>query len=239
MTPRATKILEAVIREYITTGEPVSSRKLLKKYDFEVKDATIRNELNTLIGSGFLSQVHISSGRLPTDKAYRFLVQRILEDLGEVEFKVSRSLGEISEEFSRHQFDDFVNDLSEELELLSVGYELQEGEVFKSGLQELFSQLTHDAEIYDPRQTFEIVKDFELLDERMSDLLNFVKKDSQPRVFIGKSPITKSRELSVIADRYKINGDEFVLAAVGPKRMDYERNIGFFMKLKETITNNL
>lgn len=236
MNPRTTQILEAVLREYIETGEPVSSKGLSRRHDFGVRDATIRNELKTLIVGGFLAQVHISSGRVPTDKAYRFLAEKVIREfLEDGDLPQAKSVNYLCREFSRRAFGDLVNDLSQELELLGVGYEPREEEIYKSGLQELFGRLVGDSGIYDPAETFLIVKDFEMMDERMDDLLNFMSKDSRPKVFIGKSPITRSRELSVIADRYGVNGDEFVLAAVGPKRMDYERNIGVFMKLREVI----
>ena len=78
-----------------------------------------------------------------------------------------------------------------------------------------------------------VVRDFETLDDRMGMLWKEVRSGGEPVVFIGKSPITRSRELSVIADRYAVDGDEFLLAAVGPKRMDYGRCIHFFRALKE------
>lgn len=238
MNPRTAKILEAVIREFIETGSPVSSKRLCEKRDFGVKDATIRNELNDLIQDGFLEQPHISSGRVPTDKGYRFLVEQVMADLMTgLEFGIAKTFTSLKEEFARHEFEDFVDDMSEELELLGVGYAPDAQEIYKSGLDELFSHFVSDYEIGDRHEFFQIAKDFEMLDERMADLLNFVAKGGSPKVFIGRSPITKSRQLSVIADRYEANGEPFVLAAVGPKRMDYPKNLRFFKQLREAIVN--
>jgi len=236
MNPRTLEILQAVIREFIDSGEPVSSRKLCRKCDFGVKDATIRNELNRLTEEEYLGQPHTSSGRVPTDKGYRFLVEQVMADLiGGLEFETEKSLSFLKEEFARQEFDEFVGDFAEELELLGVGYAPESREVYKSGLDELFSYFVSDYEISEPRELFQIVKDFEMLDERMSNLMNFISQNSSPRVFIGKSPITRSPELSVIADRFEMNGEPFVLAAIGPKRMDYEKNLRFFKQLREII----
>jgi len=238
MMPRTSQILQAVIKEFIETGSPVSSKKLCKKRDFGVKDATIRNELNFLMQEDYLEQPHTSSGRVPTDKGYRFLAEQTMADFAaHLEFGITRTLAALKEEFARREFEDFVGDMSAELALLGVGYAPREQEIYKSGLDELFTHFVSDYDVSDSRELFQIVKDFEMIDERMAELLNFVSKSGEPRVFIGKSPITKSRELSVIADRYETGGEPFLVAAVGPKRMDYPKNLRFFRQLREVISN--
>ena len=65
---RKIKILEAIINDYISTGEPVGSRTLAKKYNLGVGSATIRNEMADLEDMGFLEQPHTSAGRVPSSK---------------------------------------------------------------------------------------------------------------------------------------------------------------------------
>lgn len=72
-------ILEAIIREYIMTAEPVGSRTLTRRYDFGVSAATIRNEMSDLEDLGYLEQPHTSAGRVPSDKGYRTFVNAILK----------------------------------------------------------------------------------------------------------------------------------------------------------------
>jgi len=79
MKARKKKILEAVIKDYIHSAEPVGSRTLSKRYDLGISPATIRNEMADLEDMGFLVQPHTSSGRIPTQKAYRFYVDEIME----------------------------------------------------------------------------------------------------------------------------------------------------------------
>jgi len=237
MNPRTTQILEALIQEFILTGEPISSRKLAKKHDFEVKDATIRNELNCLMEEGFLMQPHVSSGRVPSDKGYRFFVEHILASFMDgFRMEVTHTMAALSSDLAHRDFESFVSDVADELQVLGVGYVKEDDTVYKSGLDGLFSRLISNYELTDPQETFEIIKDFEMVDERASDLLNFIKNKKAPQVFIGKSPITNSRQLSVIADGYDVNGDQFVVAAVGPKRMDYGRNIRFFKTLRAAVS---
>ncbi len=71
-------ILEAVIRNYLITGEPVGSRTISKDSDLSLSSATIRNEMADLEDMGYIIQPHTSAGRVPTDKGYRLYVDSLL-----------------------------------------------------------------------------------------------------------------------------------------------------------------
>lgn len=77
---RKKKILCAVIRNYLETGEPVGSRTISKYTDLNLSSATIRNEMADLEESGYIIQPHTSAGRIPTDKAYRLYVDDMMEE---------------------------------------------------------------------------------------------------------------------------------------------------------------
>ncbi|GAB6138346.1 heat-inducible transcriptional repressor HrcA [Halanaerobaculum tunisiense] len=79
VTDRKKKILKAIVKEYITTAEPVGSRKLTRRYNFDVSSATIRNEMADLEEAGYLEQPHRSAGRVPSDKGYRFYVDSLMD----------------------------------------------------------------------------------------------------------------------------------------------------------------
>lgn len=85
MDERKVKILEAIIRDYVKTGEPVGSRTIAKKYDLGISSATIRNEMSDLEELGYIEQLHSSSGRIPSDMGYRLYVDKLMEitDLSE------------------------------------------------------------------------------------------------------------------------------------------------------------
>jgi len=80
MNPRQEKILSAVIEEYTQTAIPVGSSILAQKYKFKVSPATIRNDMTALEEDGYLYQPHISAGRIPTDKGYRYFVEEVMKD---------------------------------------------------------------------------------------------------------------------------------------------------------------
>ncbi len=75
---RKLKILQAIIRNYLETGEPVGSRTISKYTDLNLSSATIRNEMSDLEEMGYIVQPHTSSGRIPSDKGYRLYVDQML-----------------------------------------------------------------------------------------------------------------------------------------------------------------
>lgn len=79
LNERGKSILKAIINSYIATAEPVGSRTVTKRYDLGISPATVRNIMADLEEMGFLAQPHTSSGRVPTDRAYRFYIDTLLE----------------------------------------------------------------------------------------------------------------------------------------------------------------
>lgn len=77
---RKVKILKAIIKTYLETGEPVGSRTISKYTDLKLSSATIRNEMSDLEDLGFILQPHTSAGRIPSDKGYRFYVDQIMQE---------------------------------------------------------------------------------------------------------------------------------------------------------------
>lgn len=76
---RKYKVLRAVINSYISSAKPVGSNTISKEYNLGVSSATIRNEMSDLENLGYLNKPHTSAGRVPSDKAYRFYVNYILD----------------------------------------------------------------------------------------------------------------------------------------------------------------
>lgn len=77
---RKIKILQAIIRNYLETGEPVGSRTISKYTDLNLSSATIRNEMADLEELGYILQPHTSAGRIPSDKGYRLYVDAMMEE---------------------------------------------------------------------------------------------------------------------------------------------------------------
>lgn len=77
---RKIRILQAIINDYIRTGEPIGSRTIAKNYNLGVGPATIRNEMADLEDMGYLEQPHASAGRIPSSKGYRLYVDKLMDN---------------------------------------------------------------------------------------------------------------------------------------------------------------
>ena len=79
LNDRKRLILQAIIDDYIDFAEPIGSRTIAKKHELGLSSATIRNEMSDLEDMGYLEQPHTSSGRIPSDKGYRFYVDELMK----------------------------------------------------------------------------------------------------------------------------------------------------------------
>ena len=97
MDDRKSRVLQAIIEDYVSTAEPVGSRTLARKYHLGVSPATIRNEMSDLEEMGYLEQPHTSAGRIPSSLGYRYFVDFLME----VREPVAEEERRISEAFRR------------------------------------------------------------------------------------------------------------------------------------------
>lgn len=95
LTERQERILALVVRNYIEAGKPVGSKTLVESFELDMSSATARNDLAVLGELGYLTQLHTSAGRIPTERGYRYFVQKLL---GEFHLPLHER------EMIRHQF---------------------------------------------------------------------------------------------------------------------------------------
>ena len=81
LTPRRQLILAIVVRGYIETAAPVSSKAVCQHPDLNVSSATVRNEMAYLEKHNYLTQPHTSAGRIPSEKGYRYFVEQLMGDM--------------------------------------------------------------------------------------------------------------------------------------------------------------
>lgn len=90
LNERHQKILQATIKHYIATAEPVASKTLMDEYNFRVSSATIRNVMGKLEKAGFLYQPYTSAGRIPSDSGYRMYVDQLINVDNTVKFPFNK-----------------------------------------------------------------------------------------------------------------------------------------------------
>ncbi|MBD2424501.1 heat-inducible transcriptional repressor HrcA [Phormidium sp. FACHB-1136] len=94
LTSRHEQVLQATVRHYIATAEPVGSRAIVQEYNLKVSAATVRNTMGRLEKYGLLYQPHTSAGRVPSDFGYRLYVDRLMQPSGSLGQRVDALLSE-------------------------------------------------------------------------------------------------------------------------------------------------
>jgi len=230
ITPRQQTLLASIINEYIRTAEPVSSKFLEKSGFFGLKSATIRGEMNDLEEHGYLSHLYTSSGRVPTDRAYRYFVDNLLsvrrkgqseKDKKEIKNAISAA-GHDPHQINKNVAQ-ILAELSDNLVITNI---LEEDDFFKIGLASLFEM----PEFREFDKLFRLTSFFDEFEQMFSRIEKnfFDDSDRDFRIFIGReNPVKNIRDETVMFARYNLPDDRTgSLTLVGPTRMDYAKNIG-------------
>lgn len=229
LTERQEHILNTVIREYIDLAQPVSSQLLEKKHKFGICPAMIRIEMQKLTDKGFLEQPHTSAGRIPTDKGYRFFVDRIIKEksLESEESIEDRFGGEFKDIFKLTQ--SLTKNLTATSSAFCLGYLAKEEILWKEGWEEILQEPEFEEKEY-------ILNFTRFLESFEENIKNF-QTDSGIKIFIGReNRFSKAKDFSIISSGYDLPDDEkVILALLGPKRMDYGRNINLINSLTKLI----
>lgn len=116
ITDRQAQILKAIVQEYIETGQPIGSKALLDVLPTHVSSATIRNDMASLEKAGFIEKIHLSSGRVPSAKGYRYYLDNLLEPIN-----VSEQISElIQSDFSKPRFNKIDEIVEQSARILST-----------------------------------------------------------------------------------------------------------------------
>lgn len=237
ITERQKTILNAVIREYVATAEPVASEHVVEKYRLPYSPATVRNELISLEEAGLLAQPHTSAGRVPTDKGYRFFISHATgtETPREMPGREEQAIMEIREaddpaEFIR-QSSRVLAHLTRNLVLAGFA---EEQFFYKSG----FGEVMLAPEFSEAELMHEFTALADVIDEELWRMLGmFDARSGQPQVFIGReNPIPDARRYGMIVSIGPTHFDkESMIVMIGPKRMDYERNVAILKQFQEIL----
>ena len=227
ITERQGEILNRTVREYIELAQPVSSQLLEKKYDFSICPATIRIEMQKLTDKGFLLQPHTSAGRVPTDKGYRFFVDELLKK--ELE-------GFELEDWFTEEIDDtikFIQLLTKNLALASQSLVLSYFEKEKICWKEGWEEILKTPEFREENYIINFTGFLESFEKNIEDL----KLNSGIKIYIGReNPFKKTKDFSIISSKCCLPGDgQTIISLLGPKRMDYDRNIGLINSLTKLL----
>jgi heat-inducible transcriptional repressor len=232
MTDRQEKILQAVVEQYAEVASPVGSSLLAKA--FGVSSATVRAEMAELERDGYITHPHTSAGRVPTDKGYRYYVNKLaestepqLEHRGERALAVRVQHGGVPEQVIRNTVDTLV-ELTHNLGLATIGDQL-----YMSGLSNLFGQ----PEFMHPGQVQEVAR---LLDN-LQPWLYEAAPNKPLSVYIGReNPIGRSAGASLIISRFRSPfSDRSYIGVLGPTRQSYRDVMSLVGRAGETLEEAL
>ena len=119
LTDRERQVLEAVIRAYVDTAEAAGSRTIARRYELGVSPATIRNTMSDLEEKGFLFHTHTSAGRIPTDRAYRYFVDGMMQPLALSEEEERRLSEELAHGDAAHPLEQLLRRAAHALGLVT------------------------------------------------------------------------------------------------------------------------
>lgn len=233
MNERQVQILVAVIEEYTKTGLPVGSSVLVNKYKFNVSPATLRSDMVRLEELTYLYQPHTSAGRIPTDEGYRYFVEEIMPDrelTKKEQLAMQKELLQLRAQNSR-----LTRTTAKMLSTLS-GYVAISGVPGKNdfsecGLRGLLSQVDTD----NMDDICALAESLDYIDERCDELMTELS-DGETRIFIGEeNPISKTKDYSMVVSQYEQNGEKGIVALIGPKNMEYEKNKSLIDHVKKTL----
>ena len=240
ITPRQTQILVAIIEQYAEVASPVGSVTLAKL--FGVSSATIRSEMAKLEDLGLITQPHTSAGRIPTDKGYRFYVNRLTEQNENEQLLLnsnnskdnfSRGFRAISsrvvaqndraDQAIRSAVDSLV-ELTGNLGLATIGEQL-----YINGIYNLFSQPEFESG--------EAVQSVAQLLDNLDPWLREVAPNEPLNVYIGsENPIGKSSGASLIISKFESPFSEnSYIGVLGPTRQNYGKVVRLVQRTGEFL----
>ncbi len=228
LSQRQAKILAALVKLNCETGQPVASRDLVDTYDFGLSSATIRNEMAVLEKIGFIRQPHTSAGRVPTDEGFRYFVNQLMDKVKLTMHEQEVLRGEIMKlqavnaEIGRRLVKVLTAHTSQ------ASFAIFPEEVSSTGISNIL-----DNQSLPPEDAREIAEFFDNLDEYAEQMLTDYS-DEHAQAFIGKElKLSKRSDYSMIVTGLQLpSGKKGVIGLIGPKAMQYQKN----MTLMEYIT---
>ncbi len=238
MNTRQRQVLSAIVELYTKTATPVGSQALLEHFQFPVSSATLRNDMVELETEGYLYQPHTSAGRIPTDMGYRFYVEEMMgdEDLSrEDQRRLQKELLIMKAKQARtgRSTARLLSALSGNLAFSGL---IDKEEFYDFGMKELMEK----PEFQEIDELCRLVETLDSLDEKLDGIM-LKLRDGETHIFIGdENPIKEISNCSMVVAPYKDkDGEQGVLAIIGPKRMDYAKNKSLIEYMKRMLGSSL
>ena len=223
MDLRRQKILEAIIESFIRNALPVGSKHLTNEYNFKVSSATIRNEMAALEKEGYITQPHTSAGRIPTNRAYRMMVDQMKEQKKMV-VKAQHDMLAIRNQYylkkAKEKLYDTVSILAAATDNVSFATVPDKGGFFYIGISNI---LRKPEFMMEPEKVTKVI---EILENELSEVLSEMGVTDEGAIYIGEENILPEfKSCSLLALPYAHQGFQGVMGILGSTRMNYAYNM--------------
>lgn len=232
MDYRHAHLLKGLVEEYIATGRPVGSERLLEVLDVSVSSATIRNMLRLLEDEGYIMQPHTSAGRIPTDAGYRYYVDRLtFTEPSQKRVKTLEGQYREYQEAYEKPARAAAKMLAEMAHAMAVGGWLEARDIQGAGISQVFEGQEGESQ--------EAAREISVLFDNIERYAHaFADQNSKEvTVYIGsENPIFETEHTSMIVKTMQLpSGEMALLLLAGPKRMPYKRNVALLNTLSSII----
>jgi len=222
MNERQSRLLAAIIDQFIETALPVGSKRLLESAHFPVSSATIRAEMMALEDEGFLVQPHVSAGRIPTAEGYRMYVREFMQPTKEQRV-VMRKFETLKEQYLHRKDQERVYEavalLAQMIPNVSFATVPHREQVFFMG----FSNVLRQPEFEQNATLARFVA--EVLETKLAKTLESIEIDEKVRYYIGDEHLLPDlQSCSMMVTSYALRGLRGAIGILGPMRMDYAYN---------------
>jgi heat-inducible transcriptional repressor len=221
LTERQKNLLVSIIKEFIETAEAVGSISLQNKYNLKFSTATIRNEMADLVELGYLYQKHLSGGRIPTTKGWRYFVDDLDYNQNYLNLNRNNELEKISHTIEKRdsirQSIAFLSSITNNASIALI-----EKDLYYAGLSEIVN-IPEFRDTNNLRKMLSILEDYYTL----SEILNKGNPDEDINILIGEETDSEIfHEYSIVFTEIRVNGyKKGYIAVIGPTRMHYDRVI--------------
>jgi heat-inducible transcriptional repressor len=235
MKERTLQILTALIQDFVETASPVASRKLLlMSKDFDISSATVRNEFSLLEEVGLIKSPHVSAGKIPTQKGYRFFVDELLEDQKEEQLVQSIFAKHLSQ-YRLSKSKEILFDVVRLLAQLSGNVAFVTVDNDRTFYLGLSNVLRSPEFLMQPEKAAQIV---EILEgkERFRTMLESLDLEGKIKIFIGEENLLEEiTSCAMVVARFQTSEISGTVGLLGPMRMRYGFNKALIKNMLEMI----
>lgn len=235
---RRDMILTLIMESYVADGKPVSSAGLQRVFNLPYSSATIRNVMVGLDEAGFVTHLHTSSGRVPTQEGFRYYINFLMPRRAELQQVLEEDSRYYQQQLAKaQQFDEVLDASSKMISDLThqagIGFcEDNKDRIFVRGTHYMFDK----PEFGDMR----VLKDlFTALEEHGTDFWNFFDShvEQDTCVFIGDElSVVKTDTCAMVVTPVTVNGvTRAMFGVLGPMRMDYSEVILKLGVVRDTV----